>query len=59
MLDKLKKGLGSKKTWAAILTAFFIGLSQALPFLESYLPKWALTTLAVLSKIGAVIFGAF
>ncbi|MDG3089143.1 hypothetical protein P7F88_25105 [Vibrio hannami] len=59
MLDKIKQSLGSKKTKAAIFTAFFVGLYQALPSLEPYLPDWALTVIAVFAKVGAVIFGAF
>lgn len=57
MWKAFKRATGTKKGKAAVIAAFFAALSAAMPFLEPYLPNWAINLIGFLARFTVAFLG--
>ncbi|MCG9785379.1 hypothetical protein L1D52_24020 [Vibrio brasiliensis] len=56
-MQKLKQWLGTKKSKAALMAAFFSGLYLAMPVVKPHLPEWLFVALSFSAKALSAFFG--
>lgn len=56
-MEKLKQWLGTKKSKAALLAAFFSALYLSMPLIKPYLPDWLFVAFSFAAKLASTFFG--